>query len=95
MRDKQKVNQDQAVGNTTKTESNNSGRRRRIPRDPNVMQGYPKREEQVPLITDQYQKLADGITADPDQAKRNNAPQHPNDDDKSTKSTEYVLSYSR
>ena len=44
------------------------------PRDPNVMQGYPNREKEVPIIGDLYQKRSDGIITDTHEQNRINAP---------------------
>lgn len=45
----------------TKIRQRNSGKRKRIPLDPNLQQGYPNKKEEVTIPGDLYQKRHDDI----------------------------------
>jgi hypothetical protein len=47
----------------------NTGKRKRIPLDPNLKQGYPNKKEEVPMPGDLYKKRTDDI--DPDTIHQN------------------------
>ncbi len=45
----------------TKIRQRNSEKRKRIPLDPNLQQGYPNKKEEMPIPGDLYQKRHDDI----------------------------------
>lgn len=53
----------------TDVNQHSAGKRKRIPLDPNLQQGYPNKKEEVPVPGDLYQKRQDDI--DPDTIHQN------------------------